>query len=206
MDFSSLPSLPDLLTPLRTAYGSSPGWTCGLYCVVLALVSALSLPASGVMLLAGGAVFGAAGGTLLGTAASTAGALLTALAARHALRPRLQPWLERRWPQHLATFEHAAARDGARTLLSLRLLPVVPYPVTNLLAGLSPMPLRTFIWASFLGMLPGTWIYAHAGAQLAQAQGWTDLLEPGVLAALVLLALLPWLPRWGRTSRGGERA
>src|SRR5690606_5224774 len=86
-------------------------------------------------------------------------------------------------------------RDGWRYLLTLRLLPVFPFFLVNLLAGLIALPLRTFYWVSQLGMLPGTLVYVYAGTQLARIDSLADVLSPGLLSALVLLGLLPLLAK-----------
>lgn len=174
------------------AYAQAP-WAVALaYFAVFTLLTAACLPGAAVLMLLAGATFGLVGGSLLATLASTTGALLTMLAARHLLRPLVQ----RRLGGRTAAFAHALARDGAFYMLSLRLLPVIPFVPVNLMAGVVPMRASTFAWTSFVGMLPGTAAYVNAGRELARLDSLQGLVSPGVLAALALLALVPLASRW----------
>ena len=127
---------------------------------------------------------------------STLGASLAFLAARWWWRDAVQ----RRWGAQLAGVQAAVARDGAFYLFSMRVAPVIPFPVINPLMGLTAMRLRTFFVVSLLGMLAGSVAYAWAGAALARAQALPDLASAGLLAGLLALALLPWGARaaWRR--------
>ena len=158
----------------------------------MALLSVLALPGCSLLALATGLCFGTLLGTLLVVGASTLGATLAFLAARHGWRDAARA----RWGARLAPVEAALARDGAMFLFSMRLVPVIPYPLINPLMGLTGMALRPFILASLLGMLAGSAVYAHAGSTLGQARVLGDLFSPAVLASLGLLALLPWMGRW----------
>ena len=166
--------------PLATAAG---------YLLVYVLVAALSLPGATVLTLAGGAVFGLLQGTLLVSLGSTLGATAACLLARTLLREPVR----RRFGQRLGPIEAGVRRDGAAYLLSLRLVPVVPFFLVNLLMGLTPMPLRSFAVVSQLGMLPATLVYVNAGTQLAQLTSLSGLLSPALLASFALLGLLPWI-------------
>ncbi|MGH8156037.1 MAG: FAD-dependent oxidoreductase, partial [Rhodanobacteraceae bacterium] len=159
----------------------------GLY----ALVAGLSLPFAEVMTVAAGALFGLFEGTLVASFASTLGATLAMLSSRFLFRD----WVRRHAGQRLRRFEQGVVRDGAFYLFSVRLVPVIPFFLINLLAGLVPMKLRTYWSVSQLGMLPGTLVYVAAGTQLGQVTSLSGLLSPTLIGALVLLALLPWLAR-----------
>lgn len=164
-------------------------WSVGLGLVAgMALLSALALPGNAPLALAAGLCFGVPLGTAIIVFGSTLGASLAFLAARCWWRDAVQ----RRWGPQLAGVQAAVARDGAFYLFSLRVAPVIPYPVINPLMGLTAMRLRTFFAVSLLGMLAGSVAYAWAGAALAQAQALPDLASPGLLAGLLALALLPW--------------
>jgi uncharacterized membrane protein YdjX (TVP38/TMEM64 family) len=189
-----------LPTRLKTllAWQLEHPWLFGLcFFALFTLLAATALPGCSVLALAAGACFGWAGGTLLVVGASTLGATLTFLAARHVLREPVQ----RRWGHRLAALEAALARNGARYLFTLRLAPVVPYALLNLLMGLSRMSTRTFFAVSALGMLAGSAVYAHAGTLLARTGSVQALWSAEVLGALALLALLPWAGRlWARAG------
>ncbi len=157
------------------------------YVLVFTLLTALCLPGAAVLLLLAGACFGLTWGCVIGTFASSAGATLTMLAARHWLRERV----EGRFSQALGRLNQGLAMDGAWYLLSLRLLPVIPFVIVNLASGLTRLPASTFLWVSALGMLPGTAVYVNAGVHLAEVRSLDGLLDSRTLVALALLAVLP---------------
>ncbi|EDY39223.1 mercuric reductase [Cyanobium sp. PCC 7001] len=159
----------------------------GLYVVV----TALSLPGAAVLTLAGGALFGLGLGTLLVSFASSAGALLAFLLARTLFRDLVQ----RRFGRQLAPIEAGVQRDGVLYLLTLRLAPVFPFFLVNLLMALTPMRAGSYYLTSQIGMLPGTLVYVNAGTQLAQLQGLGGILSPPLLLSFGLLAAFPWLAR-----------
>jgi pyruvate/2-oxoglutarate dehydrogenase complex dihydrolipoamide dehydrogenase (E3) component/uncharacterized membrane protein YdjX (TVP38/TMEM64 family) len=171
------------------------------------LVTALSIPGAAVMTLAAGALFGLLHGTVLVSFASTLGATLAFLAARFLLR---QP-LRDRYGERLKAFDAGIERDGAFYLFTLRLVPLFPFFMINLLAGLTHLRAWTYAWVSQLGMLPGTVVYVYAGTQLARIESPRDVLSPGLIGAFALVGLMPllmrWLARWlqGRRVYHGHR-
>lgn len=162
------------------------------YFVLYLTFAAASLPGSAILTLCGGMLFGLAGGAVLSSFASTIGATLAFLFSRTLLR---EP-MERRLGGWLRRFNAGIAREGALYLLSLRLIPVIPFPLINLVAGLTNLRLGTFVWASQLGMLPATILYAHAGTMLGDISSPGDVLTWPVLTAFAALAMLPWAARF----------
>jgi uncharacterized membrane protein YdjX (TVP38/TMEM64 family) len=160
--------------------------------LVFTVLSALALPGCSVLALAAGLCLGWVPGTLLVVLASTVGATISFLAARHWWRDAVR----RRFGHRLAAIEDGLARDGAYYLFSLRVAPVIPYALINPLMGLSAMPLRQFFSVSLLGMLAGSAVYVYAGTALSEASSWGSLFTPGLMSALLALALLPWMLRW----------
>ncbi|MGL6133219.1 MAG: FAD-dependent oxidoreductase [Prochlorococcaceae cyanobacterium] len=186
------------LEGLQRAHGAllerraqSPLLVAGAYMLIYVVVTALSLPGAAVLTLAGGAIFGLGLGTLLVSFASSLGALLAFLVARTLLRDLVR----RRFGRQLAPIEAGVERDGVLYLLSLRLAPVFPFFLINLLMALTPMRAVSFYLTSQLGMLPGTLVYVNAGTQLAQLRGLGGILSPPLLGSLLLLALFPWLAK-----------
>ena len=180
-------------------------WSVGLGLVAgMTLLSALALPGNAPLALAAGLCFGVPLGTAIIVFGSTLGASLAFLAARCWWREAVQ----RRWGAQLAGVQAAVARDGAFYLFSLRVAPVIPYPVINPLMGLTSMRLRTFFMVSLLGMLAGSVAYAWAGDALARAQALPDLANPGLLLGLLALSLLPWAGRlvWRRCRPANGQA
>ncbi|MFU7709667.1 FAD-dependent oxidoreductase [Aeromonas veronii] len=160
-----------------------------LFVLIYVLSTALSLPGASLLTLGGSAVFGVAWGLLLVSFASTLGATLAFLSARFLLRD----WVERRFGDKLATFQSGMAKEGAFYLLSLRLIPIFPFFLVNLLMGLTPIRVSTYYWVSQLGMLPGTFVYVLAGSELGQLTSTGNILSPRLMVALTLLGLMPWL-------------
>ena len=172
-------------------YDASPWRVAGAYLLLYVAVTALSLPGAAVMTLAGGALFGLWVGTLLVSFASSIGATLAFLASRWLLRD----WVQARYGERLAAVNAGMAKDGAFYLFTLRLVPVLPFFIINLLMGLTPIKTRTFYGVSQVGMLAGTLVYVNAGTQLAQLDSLSGILSPGLVASFALLGVFPWLAK-----------
>jgi len=155
------------------------------------LVAALSLPGAAVMTLVAGALFGIAWAVVLVSFASTLGATLAFLTSRFLLREQIQ----RHYGDKLRAINKGIRQDGAFYLFTLRLIPVFPFFLINLLMGLTPIPTHTFYWVSQLGMLPGTLVYVNAGTQLSQIEQAGDIFSAELLFSFALLALFPYLAR-----------
>ncbi|MFP5407353.1 MAG: VTT domain-containing protein, partial [Gammaproteobacteria bacterium] len=168
-----------------------PLFSAAAYFAIYVAVTALSLPGAALMTLLGGALFGLGWGTLIVSFASTLGATLAFLAARFFFRAPLQ----RRFRSRLAAIDEGVARDGAFDLFTLRLVPVFPFVLVNLLVALTALPVRTFWWVSQLGMLPGTVVYVNAGTQLGKLDSLAGITSPVLLASFAALGLLPLLTR-----------
>ena len=161
------------------------------YFLLYVAVAALSLPGATIVTLAGGAIFGLGWGLLLVSFASSIGATLAFLTARFLLRDSVQG----RFGQRLAEVDKGIQKDGAFYLFTLRLIPVVPFFVINLLMGLTKMKAWTFYWVSQIGMLAGTAVYVNAGTQLGQLTSLQGIVSPGLLGSFVLLGLFPLIAR-----------
>lgn len=159
-----------------------------------AVLAMLALPGASVLMLVTGAAYGTWVGTLLCLTGCTAGASACMLATRHFLRPLAQ----RKFGARLAEIDRRIDTDGAAYVFTLRLLPVVPFALTNVAAGLSKINAWTFTWVSFVGMLAGTFVYVNAGTEMAQVHALEDIYSPRVLLSLAALALLPWLLKFLR--------
>jgi len=162
-----------------------------LYMGAYILMAALSLPGAAVMTLAGGALFGLRTGLLLASFSSSAGATLAFLAARFLLKEQVQS----RFGARLAAVNRGIEQDGAFYLLTLRLVPVVPFFIINLVMGLTPIRPSVFYFASQIGMLPGAFVYVNAGVQLGSIDSYSGILSPGLLLSFALLGLFPLLAK-----------
>ena len=168
---------------------SAPLTTAASYFLLYVVVTGLSLPGAVVMTLAGGAVFGLVTGTILISFASSVGATLAFLVARFLLRDSVQ----QRFGDRLEKINEGVRREGAFYLFTLRLVPIFPFFVINLVMGLTPMATFTFYWVSQLGMLAGTIVYVNAGTQLAAIDSFSGILSPGLLASFAVLGFFPLL-------------
>ncbi len=186
-----LPVLKAYVAALTAYRLDHPWFTVFCYFALYLAITSLSAPGVIVLSLAGGALFGLVWGTVLASFASALGGTLAFLMARCLLRGRVQ----QHWSQHLAMVEAGIARDGPFYLFGMRLIPVIPYFLINLLMGLTRIPTATFYWVSQLGMLPLIVVYVNAGVQLAQLDSVRDVLSPALLASLGLLAVFPLLAR-----------
>lgn len=190
--FLTLETLRRHLTLLADWQRQSPLLCAALYFLLYAAVAALSIPGAALLTLLGGALFGLWQGTLLVSFASTLGATLAMLTSRYLLRE----WVSARFRRQMATLNHGMARDGIFYLFALRLMPLLPFVVVNLLAGLTAIGVRRYWWVSQAGMLPATLVYLNAGRQLSQLTSMRDIMSPAMLAAFALLGLLPLVSRW----------
>jgi len=185
----------------QALYAERPALVLGAYATIYALVFALALPVGAVMTLVGGALFGFWVGTVIVSFASTAGAVLSFLAVRYLFADAARA----RFGARLAEVDKGIARDGAFYLFTLRLIPVVPPTLINVLFGLTQLRTATFAWVSQLGMLAGTAVYVNAGTQLARIESAQGILSPGLGLSLVLLGLFPLLARKGVSAVQARR-
>lgn len=172
------------------------------YCTLFVAATALSVPVATVLTVFAGAVFGFTEALLLTVPAGAAGATLAMLSARHLFRDAV----ERRWPRQTAVINRGVEREGAWYLLSLRLAPVPPFFVLNLLMGLTRMPARTFFLVSMAGLAPLDAVFINAGFQLARLDSPEDALSGPMVAAIAAIGLVPLLlralrRRWPRRPR-----
>jgi len=186
------------LEGLRQDIGQLDGWRAAHPMLFLAFfllgyvsVVALSLPFALWMTLAAGALFGLTGGVVIASFASSIGATLAFLASRWVLRD----WVLSRFGQRLKPISEGLARDGSAYLFTLRLIPVVPFFLVNLLMGLTTMSALHFYAISQLGMLPATLVYVNAGTQLAKLSSINGLVSPPLILSFTLLGLFPWLAK-----------
>lgn len=177
---------------LEAYRAAHPLLLAGGFFAVYVTVTALSLPGALPLTLVAGAIFGLVEGTVLVSFASAFGATLAFLSSRLLFRAPV----ERRFGQRLKTINAGIDKEGGFYLFALRLVPVFPFFVINLLMGLSSLSVLTFYWVSQLGMLAGTIVYVNAGTRLAQLQSLSGVLSPKLIGSFVLLGVFPLIARW----------
>lgn len=159
--------------------------------ILYVAVTGLSIPGAAIMSLVAGALFGVVVGTIIVSFASTIGATLAFLSARYVLRD----WVQGKFGDRLRPINDGVEKDGAFYLFTLRLIPIFPFFVINLLMGLTRIKTRTFFWVSQLGMLPATVVFVNAGTQISRIESTAGLLSPTLIASFVALALFPWVAK-----------
>ncbi len=172
-------------------YAQRPLMVVASYFGVYVLVTALSFPGAAILTLAGGAIFGLGWGLLIVSFASTMGATLAFLTARFVLRDSI----EAKFAKRLTDINQGIQKDGAFYLFTLRLVPLVPFFVINLVMGLTTMRVWVFYVVSQLGMLAGTAVFVNAGTQLSQVASLKGILSPALIGSFVLLGVFPLLAR-----------
>ncbi len=189
--YLQLSTVQERMDDLRSWYRQNPLLAGLLYFTLYVAVTGLSVPGAAVMTLAGGALFGFWYALLLVSFGSSVGATLAFLVSRTLLRD----WVQGKFGRQLTAINTGFARDGAFYLFTLRLVPLFPFFLVNLLMGLLPIGVWRYYWVSQLGMLPATAVYVNAGTQLGQLESLSGIISPGLLGSFVLLGLFPLIAR-----------
>ncbi|MBI2601657.1 MAG: FAD-dependent oxidoreductase [Deltaproteobacteria bacterium] len=167
--------------------------TITLYFTLYVLITATAIPGAGIMTLAGGVLFGLLWGTVVVSFASSIGAFLSFLFARFLFRD----WIQNRFRRRLKGINDGIRKDGAFYLFTLRLIPIFPFFIINLILGVTPIRSWTFYWISQLGMLPGTIVYVNAGLQLSKIESVRDIFSPELILSFTLLGIFPLIAKKG---------
>lgn len=164
--------------------------SAGLFILAYIVVTGLSLPGAVILTLAGGFLFGSLFGTLFVNLGATTGATLAFLTARYLLRD----WVEQKFGKWLGPVQQGFTNNAFSYLMTLRLIPLFPFFVVNLVSGLTRMNVGTYVAATALGIIPGSFVYAYAGRQLGTINSLKEIASPNVIGAFVLLGLLALVP------------
>jgi pyruvate/2-oxoglutarate dehydrogenase complex dihydrolipoamide dehydrogenase (E3) component/uncharacterized membrane protein YdjX (TVP38/TMEM64 family) len=189
--YLTLDAIKEQQQQLATSFAEKPLVVAAGFFLVYVAVTALSIPGALLLTLLAGAIFGLVKGTLLVSFASSIGATCAFLAARFLLRDSVQS----KFGDRLASINRGVEKDGAFYLFSLRLIPVVPFFVVNLLMGLTKMKTFTYYWVSQLGMFLGTIVYVNVGTELSKISSLKGLISLPVVLSFAALGLLPWVAK-----------
>lgn len=192
-DLLTLEGIQSRLSQFYEWRNESPLLVGGLFFLAYVIIAAFSLPGAAIMTLLAGALFGLWWGALLASFASSIGALFAFLASRYLLRDSFQT----KFASKLKSINEGIDKDGGFYLFTLRLLPLFPFFLVNILMGLTNIKTWTYYWVSQIGMLAGTFVYVNAGVQLAQIESLGDIISPALLGSFVLLAIFPLLAKKG---------
>ncbi|WP_348689200.1 FAD-dependent oxidoreductase [uncultured Pseudoalteromonas sp.] len=169
----------------------SPLLVFGGFFLLYVVVTALSLPGAAILTLAAGALFGLVEGLLVASFASTVGATLAFLVSRYLLRDTIK----QRFPERLDAIDAGVEKEGGFYLFTLRLVPVFPFFLINLLMGVTAIKAWTFYWVSQIGMLAGTFVFVNAGTQLAQIESLSGILSLDLILSFALLGVFPFIAK-----------
>ena len=166
------------------------------FMVIYAVVVAFSLPGGAIMTIAGGFLFGTVLGTVWVVLSATTGATILFVIAKTSLGDLLHakagPWLKK--------MENGFRENALSYLLVLRLIPLFPFFVVNLVPAFLGVSLRTYVLGTFVGIIPGSFVYATVGTGLGsifdrnEAFTASGVMTPEIVTALIGLALLSLLP------------
>ncbi len=157
------------------------------YMLIYITATALSLPGAVILTLAGGAMFGLVSGSIIISFSSSIGATLACAVSRYLLRD----WVQNKFGDRLQKINTGMEKEGGFYLFTLRLVPVFPFFIINLVMGLTTIRLKTFYWVSQLGMLPATIVYVNAGKEIGEIDSLSGILSPGLILSFVLLGIFP---------------
>ena len=157
------------------------------YFIIYVLTTSLSLPGASPLGIVGGALFGFWVATLVVSFASTIGATLACFISRFLLRD----WVQSKFSDKIAKVNEGIEKEGAFYLFTLRLIPIFPFWMINLVMGLTKMPLSRFYLVSQIGMLPGTMVYVNAGKELAKIESVKGIFSPRLIISFALLGIFP---------------
>jgi uncharacterized membrane protein YdjX (TVP38/TMEM64 family) len=160
-----------------------------LYCIVYIVVITFALPGAAILTLTGGFIFGLLG-LLWVLISASIGGTLSAILSRFLFRDTLQT----KFKKQLEVFNEKINQNAISYLLSLRLLPIFPFFLVNVLAGLSKIPMRTIFLTTFFGIIPGSLAYINAGKEISKLTNTGDILSPSLIFGFVFLGLLALAP------------
>ena len=162
----------------------------GLFVLTYIVVTSLSLPGAAILTLAGGFLFGSLWATVFVNIGATTGATLAFLAARYLLRD----WVEQKFGNTLGPIQAGFSKNAFNYLITLRLIPLFPFFLVNMVSGLTRVSIGTYVAATALGIIPGSFVFAYAGRQLGSINSLQEIASPNVLLAFTLLGLLALVP------------
>jgi len=162
----------------------------GLFVLTYIVVTSLSLPGAAILTLAGGFLFGSVCATVFVNIGATTGATLAFLAARYLLRD----WVEQKFGNTLGPIQAGFSKNAFNYLITLRLIPLFPFFLVNMVSGLTRVSIGTYVAATAIGIIPGSFVFAYAGRQLGSLNSLQEIASPNVLLAFTLLGLLALVP------------
>lgn len=198
--FLSLNALKDNRDHLLAFTEANYAVAAGMFILTYIAVTGLSLPGAVILTLAGGFLFGSMWGTLFVNLGATTGATLAFLAARYVLRD----WVEQKFGKWLGPVQQGFVNNAFSYLMTLRLIPLFPFFIVNLVSGLTRMNVGSYVAATAIGIIPGSFVYAYAGRQLGTINSLKEIASLNVIGAFVLLGVLALVPTVYQRVKGKQ--
>lgn len=203
-DYLSLPSVQANLSRLQELHETRPVLVIGTFLGIYLFLTTLSIPGTIILTLLSGAIFGVAKGIVIIMIGTTFGAVFSFLLSRYLFRD----YFTTKFRKQFEEMNRRVRTEGNQYLFTLRMIPVSPYVVINVVMGLTNMRLLNFALLTFLGMLPGTSLYVYAGRRISEIDSVTEILTWKLAIGLTLLGVLPVIVRkllkTNRRRRSGE--
>lgn len=190
--YLTLTSLKQNRDMLAALFSNNPTSVSLIFGLAYVVVTALSIPGATVLTLAAGAIFGLFYGTIIASVSSTLGATLAFLGARYLFRESA----ERKFRERMSSINQGLQKEGSFYLFTLRLIPVFPFFLVNLVMGLTNFSVWRFFFVSQIGMLAGTLVYVNAGTEISKIESLKGILSPGLLLSFSLLGVMPLISKW----------
>ena len=179
---------------LNVVYHENPIIFMSGFIGIYFLIVALSLPGATVLTLTAGAIFGSVLGTFLVNAGATLGAMVAFLSARFIFRD----WVENKFNDKLVFINNGISDNPISYLLFLRLVPLFPFFLVNLVLGVTQVRLSIYFLSTMIGIIPGSFVYANAGSNLARINTISDIASPEIFGAFILLGIFALIPAFYR--------
>ena len=179
---------------LNVVYHENPIIFMSGFIGIYFLIVALSLPGATVLTLTAGAIFGSVLGTFLVNAGATLGAMVAFLSARFIFRD----WVENKFNDKLVFINNGISDNPISYLLFLRLVPLFPFFLVNLVLGVTQVRLSIYFLSTMIGIMPGSFVYANAGSNLARINTISDIASPEIFGAFILLGIFALIPAFYR--------
>ena len=179
---------------LNVVYHENPIIFMSGFIGIYFLIVALSLPGATVLTLTAGAIFGSVLGTFLVNAGATLGATVAFLSARFIFRD----WVENKFNDKLVFINNGISDNPISYLLFLRLVPLFPFFLVNLVLGVTQVRISIYFLSTMIGIMPGAFVYANAGSNLARINTISDIASPEIFGAFILLGIFALIPAFYR--------
>ncbi|MGK0296990.1 MAG: putative membrane protein YdjX (TVP38/TMEM64 family) [Gammaproteobacteria bacterium] len=190
--YLTIEKLIEVKTVLSEFKTNFPLYTVIIFFLLYVIGTGLSLPVAGFLTITSGVLFGLFWGTLIVSVAGTVGATIAFLLSRYLFRDYIQS----RYAEKLSRINNGITKNGNMYLLSLRLIPVIPFFIINAGMGLTPIPVVSFSLISIIGMVPISLILVNGGVQLVAINTIKDIMSPQVIVSLSLIACIPFLAHY----------